>query len=163
MSTQPLERRRIRPVGRRGELRRIGALLAVLAGVFAIAFAIGHIRRGGETIVEQTPPRLSAVPKPLGASLASAPAIKLAVAKPPPPKPTAPAKSSATPTQVESTPASTTPAPVTPAPTVQPVAPPAKAVTPAPSPSPSPRSSSGSGSGGGGSGGGSGTSFESSG
>src|SRR6185437_5293402 len=147
-------------------LRRIGALLAVLAGVFAIAFAIGHIRRGGETIVEQTPPRLSAVPKPLGASLASAPAIKLAVAKPPPPKPTAPAKSSATPTQVESTPASTTPAPVTPAPTVQPVAPPAKAVTPAPSPSPSPRSSSGSGSGGGGSGGsggGSGTSFESSG
>lgn len=169
MSTQPLERRRIRPVGRRGELRRIGTVLAVLAGVFAIAFAIGHIRRGGETVVEQTPPRLSAVPKPLGASLASAPAIKLAVAKPPPPKPSAPAKSSATPTQVESTPASSTPAPVTPAPTVQPVAPPAKAVTPpTPSPSPSPRSSGGSGSGGGGggsggSGGGSGTSFESSG
>ncbi len=162
MSTHPLERRRIRPVGRRGELRRVGIVLAVLAGVFAIAFGIGHIRRAGETVVERTPPRLSAVPTPVDASLASAPAIKLAVAKPPPPPPkrSTPTKSSAASTPAESTIAPTTSTPVTPAPTVQPVAPPAKAVTPAtPSPSPTPHSSGGSGSGGSGSG----TSFESSG
>ncbi len=167
MSTQPLERRRIRPVGRRGELRRIATLLGVLAGVFAISFGIGHIRRAGETVVERTPPRLSAVPTPVEASLASAPAIKLAVAKPPPPKPSTAAKSSssaAASTPASSSPATTTPV-ISPAPAAQPVAPPSKPVTPVtPTPSPAPRSSGPSGSSGSGSSGsGSGTSFESSG
>jgi hypothetical protein len=168
MSTHPIDRRRIRPVGRRIELRRIMSLIAVLIGVFAVAFGIGHIKRTAPTIVEKTPPRLPVVAVPVAGSLPAAPAIKVAVAKPPArtpaPKVAKPATSAPavaeTPVVSHSSPA---PAP-TPAPAAAPIAP----VHSAPPPAANPPSSSGGGSSsppsrssGGGSG--SGTSFESSG
>ncbi len=169
MSTHPIDRRRIRPVGRRIELRRIMRLIAVLIGVFAVAFGVGHIKRTAPTIVERTPPRLPVVAVPVAASLPAAPPIKVAIAKPPV-RTTAPQASkpatiappaAETPAVSHSSPA---PAP-TPAPAAEPIAP----VHSAPPPAASPPSSSGGGSsspphpssGGGGSG--SGTSFESSG
>jgi hypothetical protein len=162
MSTHRIERRRIKPIGRRLELRRLMSVIGVLIGVFAIAFGVGHIRRSSPEFVERTPPRLPVVATPVSASLASAPAIKVAVAKPPPPKPSKAAKSSIAPvapvTPVTTTPEATTPA-VTPTPTPTP-APTPTVTPPTHSSTPAPKSSSG---GGGGGGSGSGTSFESSG
>lgn len=161
MSTHPLERRRTRPLGGRLEPRRVALWCIAIAVVFAAAFGVGHIRRSGEAVVERTPPRLPAVSTPVPAALLSAPAIKLAVVRrpPPAPKPSVPAKSSqpaVTPTVTPTAPAVTAP---TPTPTVTPATPApevSKPATPAPTPSPAPHSSGGSGSG-------SGTSFESSG
>jgi hypothetical protein len=133
----------------------------VLIGVFAIAFGLGHIHRQTNEVVERTPPRLPVVATPVSSTLASVPAIKVAVEKPPPPKASKPAKSSIAPvapvTPVVTTPAASTPA-VTPTPTPTPAPTPAP-ITPAPTHSspPAPKSS------GGGGGSGSGTSFESSG
>ncbi len=161
MSTHPLERRRVRPLGGRLEPRRVAIWCAAIALVFAAAFGVGHIRRAGDVVVERTPPRLPAVETPVPATLAAAPAIKLAVVRrpPPAPKPSAPAKTSqpaVTPTVTPVTPAASSPTTtptVTPTPAPQETKP-AAPVTP--SPSPAPHSSGGSGSG-------SGTSFESSG
>jgi hypothetical protein len=161
MSTHQIDRRRIRPIGRRVDLRRFMAMIGVLIGVFAIAFGLGHIHRQTNEVVERTPPRLPVVATPVSSTLASVPAIKVAVEKPPPPKASKPAKSSIAPvapvTPVVTTPAASTPA-VTPTPTPTPAPTPAP-ITPAPTHSspPAPKSS------GGGGGSGSGTSFESSG
>ena len=163
MSAHQIERRRVRPVPRRRrtDLRRVALWIAAIVGMFAIAFGIGHIRRGGEVFAESTPPRLSAVPSPVPDALASAPAIKLAVVRrPPPAKRATPTRSS----QQAVTPTVTTVTPVTPAassPSPEPTSSPTPAPsTPAPTKSSSPPTHP---SGGSGSGSGSGTSFESSG
>jgi hypothetical protein len=159
MSTHPLERRRVRPVGRRLQPGRVAVWCGAIVLVFAIAFGIGHMRRSADTVVERTPPPLPAVATPVPAALASAPAIKLAVIQPPAPKHSAPAKSSqpaATPAVTPSTPVISTPAPT---PTVTPTPAPVESKPAAPStPAPAPHSSGGSSGGSG-----SGTSFESSG
>jgi hypothetical protein len=161
MSTHPLERRRVRPVGRGLQPRRVAVWCGAIVLVFAIAFGIGHMRRPAGTVVERTPPPLPAVATPVPAALASAPAIKLAVIQPPPPKHSTPANSSqpaatpvVTPSVTPSTPVTSTPAPT---PTVTPTPAPVESKPAAP-PAPAPHSSGGSSGGSG-----SGTSFESSG
>lgn len=160
MSTHPLDRRRVKPFGRRVQLRRFAIYCLAILLVFAAAFGIGHMNRSDGSVLERTPPPLPGVATPVPAALASAPTIKLAVVRPPPaPKRSAPATSSrptaTAPTVTPATPVTQTP---TPAPTVtQPAAetPASKQAAPTPS---APQHSSGSGSGSG-----SGTSFESSG
>jgi hypothetical protein len=165
MSAHQIERRRIRPVPRRRrtDLRRVALWFAAIAGMFAIAFGIGHIRRGGEVFAESTPPRLSAVPSPVPDALASAPAIKLAVVRRPPPAksttPTNGSREAVTPTVTTVTPVTpVTPAASSPEPEAT-TSPTPSSSKPAPTKSSSPptHSSGGSGSGS------SGTSFESSG
>jgi cytoskeletal protein RodZ len=166
MSTHPLDRRRIRPFGRRFEPRRVAVYCGAILLVFAAAFAIGHMNRSDASVVERTPPPLPAVATPVPAALTSAPTIKLAVLRPPPaPRKSAPATSSqptaTSPTVTPAAPASTTPSPApapAPAPTVtQPASETPASKPSAPSTPSTPQHSSG------GSGSGSGTSFESSG
>ena len=95
MSTHPLDRRRVKPFGRRLQLRRFAICALAVLLVFAAAFGIGHMNRSDGSVVERTPPPLPEVATPVPAALASAPTIKLAVVRPPPaPKRSAPATSS---------------------------------------------------------------------
>ncbi len=118
MSTHHLDRRRVRPLGQGFEPRRVAISCGAIVLVFAIAFGVGHMRRSAGAVAERTPPPLPAVANPVPAALASAPAIKLAVVRRPPPAPkqTAPAKSS----QPAASPTVTPVAPVTSAPTPTP-------------------------------------------
>ena len=164
MSTQPIERRHLRPVARRRfDGRRVAMIAALFAGTFGIAFLVGHTHAGSAT-GERLPPSLPSVPTPVSASLQSAPAIATGVVQPPPVKHSSHA--SAAPSvsaPVEPVLPAVSSEPVTPAVThVETPAPstpvePSKPAAPAPTPS-----SSGSGSHSSGSGS-SGTSFESSG
>jgi hypothetical protein len=142
MSTQPIARRRPRPVHRRPELRRLLSIGVAFAVVFAVAFLLGHTgsAAGGH---ERLPPGLPRVETPVPSALPEAPPIELGVVQPPPAPAPQPAPSVTTaPLRTTAPPSSVTPAPVTPEPqpTVQSqtptvTTPPVHTTTPSPAPS----------------------------
>jgi hypothetical protein len=157
MSTQPIGRRRLRPVGPRIEKRRLVSIAALIAVVFTGAFVIAHTNGAADSATERLPPSLPRVSTPVPAVLTPAPPIELAVQPPPEPP-----KRHVAP-RARTAPAVTAPsiAPVAPVQAAPVQAPPVH-TTPAPAPTPSPAPSAPSKSKPG-SGGSSGTSFESSG
>ncbi|MGO9489556.1 MAG: hypothetical protein ACLQBB_11070 [Solirubrobacteraceae bacterium] len=168
MSTQPIERRRVRGIrSRRPAGLRLVTMIVALFAVFGAAFAIGHTRAtSAGSGAEQAPPSLPAVPSPVPSSLAAAPQIDVGVASAPPEThvaaPHETSSAPATPPRA-SAPVTAPAVPTTPAPTPAPTAPPVVPVVRSPpvsAPAPAPTPSSGSS--GSGSSSGSGTTFESS-
>jgi len=159
MSTQPIERRRMRRAARRPDLRRVLSIGIVFALTFILAYAIGH-SKGGAAVREHLPPNPRSVTAAVPATLGTAPPIEIGVLRPPPP-PANHSKQATVPPTVATTPATSAPVVISPAPEVKAPVEPVQTTSTPPSPSPSHSSPTSSGHSGGGSGGG--TSFESSG
>jgi hypothetical protein len=155
MSTQPIERRHVRPVASRPDLRRALSIGIVLALTFILAYVIGHTK-GGAAVREHLPPSLPSVTTPVPVTLGTAPPIEVGVLQPPPPPVTQP-KQTTPPPVVSATPATVAPVVTSPPPEAKAPVEPVHITSPPPTrSSPPPSGHSGGGSGGG-------TSFETSG